>query len=180
MQGLLSSFAAMLMMCLTALPASAAVIVESYRFSATTEGPITSFSGTTTLAIDEGARVSRVLAFDLTVGATIFTAASVGAQTFLGGRAVGLQPLATPSVGTDGFQLFFVRDDLAGANFGYTLATAQGPEDVFGFTSVTVERIADAVPEAATWAMMIVGFALTGAALRRRRGRVGRLAIVSG
>jgi hypothetical protein len=170
----------MIMMCLLAQPAAAAVVVESYRFSATTEGPITSFSGTTTLAFDEDKSASRVLAFDLTVGATIFTAASVGAQTFLGGQAVVLQPLAAPSVGTDGFQLFFVRDDLANAEFGYTLATAHGPEDAFGFKSVTVERIADAVPEPATWAMMIVGFAVTGAALRRRRGRVGRLAIVSG
>jgi hypothetical protein len=161
-------------------PASAAVIVESYRFSATTEGPITSFSGTTTLAIDEADLASRVLAFDLTVGTTTFTAASVGVQTFLGGRVVALQPLAAPGVGTDRFQLFFVRDDLAGANFGYTLATAQDPDDAFGFTSVTVERIADSVPEPATWAMMIVGFAVTSAALRRRGGRVGRLAIVSG
>ncbi|WP_375421179.1 PEPxxWA-CTERM sorting domain-containing protein [uncultured Sphingomonas sp.] len=180
MHRLLSSCAAMLMVCLPAQPASAAIIIESYRFSATTEGPITSFSGTTTLAIDEDDIASRVLAFDLTVGGTNFTAALVGVQTLIGGRVVVLQPLAAPSVGTDGFQLFFVRDELDGANFGYTLATSRGPNDAFGFTRVTVERIADAVPEPATWAMMIVGFALTGGALRRRRACSNLGAIVSG
>jgi hypothetical protein len=48
--------------------------------------------------------------------------------------------------------------DLSGATFG---ARAVAP--------VTVKLISGAVPEPATWALMIVGFGTVGAAMRRRR-----------
>ena len=47
-------------------------------------------------------------------------------------------------------------------NPGYTFNTAQ----VFGLAGLA------AVPEPATWAMMLVGFGFAGAAARRRRTRV--------
>lgn len=51
---------------------------------------------------------------------------------------------------------------LVGASF----ANADGNFDAFKFSGVTVRT---AVPEPATWAMMILGFGFTGAAMRRRK-----------
>ena len=47
-------------------------------------------------------------------------------------------------------------------DFGETTLTFAGPD------SVTLGALAGAIPEPATWAMMIGGFALAGAGLRRR------------
>ena len=49
-----------------------------------------------------------------------------------------------------------------------SMANQDGRYDAFKFSSLTV-RTMPAVPEPATWAMMISGFGLVGAALRRRR-----------
>lgn len=49
-----------------------------------------------------------------------------------------------------------------------SLANQDGRYDAFKFSSLTV-RTMPAVPEPATWAMMISGFGLVGAQMRRRR-----------
>lgn len=49
-----------------------------------------------------------------------------------------------------------------------SMANQDGRYDAFKFSSLTV-RTMPAVPEPATWAMMISGFGLTGAMMRRRR-----------
>jgi hypothetical protein len=54
-------------------------------------------------------------------------------------------------------------------------ATVQGNGGVF-FDSVAVTGPSGAVPEPAAWALMIGGFGLTGAALRRRRTAVAAVA----
>lgn len=48
--------------------------------------------------------------------------------------------------------------------------------DSFKLNSITVTPAAGAVPEPATWATMIAGFGLTGAALRRRRSTAAAIA----
>ena len=178
----LSLLATMLMMCLLAQPASAVTTVESYRFLVKTEGPIASFTGTTTLEIDADDAQSRVIDFDLTVGDQVFTAANVMIQTVFGGQAVVIRSdvggIVGPSPGHDGFLLTFLRDALPAGVFGYTLASEPDNQEGYGYRRVTIDRITDAVPEPATWAMMIVGFATVGAALRRRPS--SRMAAVSG
>jgi len=65
----------------------------------------------------------------------------------------------------------------AGAGFlgfvGSDIVSATLSSDVgFAFGDFYVTDVADAVPEPATWAMMIGGFALAGAAMRRRSAAV--------
>lgn len=48
---------------------------------------------------------------------------------------------------------------------------SNGSVKLYGVDNLTYTLNVDAVPETATWAMMIVGFGLTGAALRRRKSQ---------
>lgn len=84
---------------------------------------------------------------------------------------------------------FFNRDTAYAvnvSNFAHSSATAAftfrvngngwqgGTDEAFGLDNIVVsipDRITGAVPEPATWAMMIAGFGLIGAHLRRRRRR---------
>ncbi|TFU03828.1 PEP-CTERM sorting domain-containing protein [Polymorphobacter arshaanensis] len=88
-------------------------------------------------------------------------------EVFLNGNQVGgtitgfgsLSPFGTNSN-------FFV----AGLNtLSFVLHNEGGPEafQVAGLT-VTAAPLAGAVPEPASWALMLVGFGMTGAAVRRR------------
>ncbi|WP_235902871.1 PEPxxWA-CTERM sorting domain-containing protein [Sandarakinorhabdus oryzae] len=64
------------------------------------------------------------------------------------------------------FNLFSVNPGAPTGSFYFQLTTAGG--DNIGVTSFAPGT----VPEPASWAMLIAGFGLTGAALRRRRGTV--------
>lgn len=87
-----------------------------------------------------------------------------------GTGAGGLRDFGPGGVGPSGFV----------GNLWLVAASFNGPEsykcgrktctsvDGFKFSNLTVNTV-PAVPEPATWAMMIAGFGLTGAAIRRRR-----------
>ena len=168
----LAAIACMLTIYISPTFASAAIHIESYRFEAATEGPTSFFSGTTTLEIDDADIDNKVLAFDLTVGATIFTAADVAITTYFSGLAVVLQSIALGDVGESGgfdnFLLIFTRTAEPSASFAYGQV---GYDETFGYGDgyVLVERVATAVPEPASWAMMVAG--LAGAAIVLRRGQ---------
>lgn len=51
----------------------------------------------------------------------------------------------------------------------FTTPTVGGSNDQFGIDNVTV---GGAVPEPATWAMMILGMGVVGYAMRRKKSRV--------
>ena len=53
---------------------------------------------------------------------------------------------------------------------GWTLAVDVLAHPDYRFTTAQVYRLANVVPEPTTWALMILGFGLTGAAMRRHRG----------
>ena len=85
---------------------------------------------------------------------------------------VGLTELSRRGI-VNGDQLVLVGDT-SGAAYHLNLFLDQefGGTDAnrvtFSNLSVTADRIAPGVPEPAAWSLMIAGFALTGAALRRR------------
>ena len=60
-----------------------------------------------------------------------------------------------------GVSYFAVASAFENKDFGAYKLTISGPGDI---------SLSSAVPEPATWAMMIAGFGLAGAALRRRKG----------
>jgi hypothetical protein len=82
-------------------------------------------------------------------------------QTFVGSAILGLQSL--PAVSSAGR----VRFNLAGG-LGATSIAFFSPNDVLG-SRWAVDNIASAVPEPATWGMLILGFGFAGSALRTRR-----------
>lgn len=64
---------------------------------------------------------------------------------------------------------------LAGQNFGFRWfdEDSTGADQGLGVDNLTItSAVTAAVPESSTWAMLIAGFGLTGAALRRRSARV--------
>ena len=161
--------------------AIAATSIQTYRFVANTQGPISTFAGTARLEIDDEDALSRVLAFDLETPTQGFPVADTILTTVFGGRIILLRSVVGgvlgPWKGIDGFVLGFDREDLTQGIFGYTLASEPDNEEGHGYNRVAVDLVADAVPEPATWAMMIIGFVAVGAALRRRTPRA---ALVSG
>lgn len=178
----LAYLAALLLISLQSQSAIAATSVQTYRFAANTEGPISIFVGTAKLEIDDDDALSRVLAFDLETPTRGFAVADTILTTMFGGRIILLRSVVGevfgPWKGVDGFVLSFDREDSRQAVFGYTLANEPENEEGHGYKRVTIDLVADAVPEPATWAMMILGFAAVGAALRQRRSP--RNVVVSG
>jgi hypothetical protein len=58
-------------------------------------------------------------------------------------------------------------DIIGGFNFGSTTVRLYGIDNL----NFTVDPIVTPVPEAATWAMLLLGFGMTGAAVRGRKTR---------
>lgn len=63
---------------------------------------------------------------------------------------------------TSGLNYFGVSSGFANTDFGAFTLTVDGPGNIIGGT-------AGGVPEPASWAMLIAGFGLVGATMRRRR-----------
>ena len=117
-------------------------------------------------------------------GAYDLNSVASGYDNFLGLHSVAFDPDAPltnaliynddrPTIGISGFvfnlqagvSYFAVASGFENDDFGAYALTITGPGDI------TVGG--NAVPEPATWAMMIAGFGLAGAAMRRRATRVG-------
>jgi len=105
----------------------------------------------------------------------------LGTATFGPGSLAGLLNFsslggAPATVGQDGFGIFLAADQLSGAGvdtfyFGYDdEVTGQDDDhDDLIIRATLLSRAVTPVPEAATWALLVAGFGLAGAALRRRR-----------
>ena len=105
----------------------------------------------------------------------------LGAATFSAGSLVDLLNFsssggATATVGQDGFGIFLGPDQLSGTfvdtfYFGYDdQVTGQDDDhDDLIIRATLLTATPRSVPEPATWAMLLTGFGLAGAALRRRK-----------
>jgi len=128
------------------------------------------FSVSSGFGRDKDARVDAVLAF-LTPDADPAHTGGTGSYLRLGG--IFTPGLVTGSLTWDNpiqqitaldGSIFTVKfHDLKGVTFGGN-ATAK--------VTITVDHVASAAPEPATWALMIGGFGLAGATLRRRRSEL--------
>ena len=110
-------------------------------------------------------------AFNGTIGGTRFTTSDVGlgsygsGRYFLGGLLNGVGAMQQDSNDFIERQDFTPGVPVFTDAFNYTLAGSRA-----GFSSplITFTQVSAAVPEPATWAMMITGCGMIGVALRRR------------
>ncbi|MFW2829708.1 PEPxxWA-CTERM sorting domain-containing protein [Sphingomonas sp. ID0503] len=153
--------------------AQAAVTVTTYAVSGTfASGPYTTLSGTFATSYDDVTRAFTLTAADFKVGNTSFTGVNTAFTTQSNGAPnfFGSSPkVATLTANTDGFWINVyaqsgVLKKTANMQFGYSTVDIAVPKYT---TNWTITPAAPAVPEPASWAMMIAGFGLTGTAMRR-------------
>lgn len=169
-------------------PASAAIrsFVGSFSVSGAS-GPISTWGGTFRFTFDTAANPVDDFTpdqFALTIGADVFDPSdtrvdtatsplSIGARDFIIGR-FGSAPGDTnnSTLGPRDFRYRAILDsagELISARGQYRTATNQlGSFDTTSGDGSSATFAITAIPEPATWALMIAGFAATGAALRRR------------
>jgi hypothetical protein len=126
----------------SASAAEAAIVTLNLDFTATTSGPIASHSGSFSFSYDD-----------------VTFAPMLNSINFFG---------ITGASDADDFFLDFYLPVDVGA-FAYATTTSSLSPVT---TATLTPRVANPVPEPASWALMIGGFGITGVALRRRRARL--------
>ena len=89
--------------------------------------------------------------------------------TFMSGDRVGFDISGSTNLG-----FFTINDRFFSIDLASGLATSIGALSVGGITGITA---AAAVPEPATWAMMLIGFGAIGYSMRKRQGRKPAFAV---
>lgn len=157
--------------------ADAAIVVQSFNISATgfeSGAPTETVNGSFTLTYDNEAIQFFPTSAGLTVAGLNIDYAGDALFTF--NPFTGLM-----TVGNNiGFNSYTMNPSIPG--FGFFLSNAATAPTITSFAYSANGRVwhasridvaQGAVPEPATWAMLIAGFALIGAALRSRRARRG-------
>lgn len=170
---------------IVAMPAEAATTIYQNSFTATfaAGSPAQTVQGAFKFSYDTVTTATSLIYFSTTIAGTAYTLNNVGLTydgvvrsnnvnfpTFtIGGLLNGVPAMSS---GTNDFMLIYTIAPTGLRDLSYTTAATRRP---FGDTSLVLSAFAEipaAVPEPATWAMMIAGFAIVGAALRRRRPAV--------
>ena len=168
--------------CSLASPAVAATTVDFtatnvIRIAGTDAPPLTSVNGTFTYDYT-GGNALTLTAFSLDLGSTHFGLPSVGSTFNIVNGSLQIGGLANGGISnllgtTNDFVLTLTFDPLTGTGtsgaFQFTTANTNS------FFLATTASSAAAVPEPATWAMMLLGFGGIGFAMRRGRKHTGRL-----
>lgn len=172
-------------LCAISAPAHAEIINLNFNLNATNffqfrqvgrpeTPPIQLVNGTFRLVFDNASNIQAtsngltVTGFNL-LGTPLF--AYNRAQDVL---AIGTQPTPgtfTTFSGRDNFGFFLLnasKSNYSASSLSYTSTQASG---FFRSNNVTVTAVNSAVPEPASWAMMIGGFGFVGGALRHRKRR---------
>ena len=115
---------------------------------------------------------------------TVISSASIFSSSALAAPTAAFQTSGTHNLG---FRFF--NESTSAVNFGYLTMTTNGPTGfpatVNGWTfensggAITVPDAVSAIPEPATWAMMMLGFGFMGAAMRRTRATTLRVRYAS-
>ena len=147
-------------------PATAATLIQAATFSATgLSGPLPNQSGSFTYSYDSVTFQNKVLlSIDFSIGNTVFdlTNSSIDNGTS-GGALVGPGGPNAPIIFTNDFYL-----QLNNGFFQYTQASPF-KELLLGSGRADITYQNSAVPEPATWAMMLLGFGGIGFSMRRKR-----------
>lgn len=165
----------------TAMPATAATSLTKYDFAGTatraTSGnpvPITALSGSMTLSYDDVARTFGLTDLSMMLGSYRFDMGNTGltwnnGPTLLIGGLVG--GIDRADGGTYDFHAFLDTSDGALTQIPVLQYNIPTVSDFFDSRNMTFTStpVAAMVPEAATWAMMVIGFGALGASLRRRQ-----------
>jgi hypothetical protein len=181
---LLARAAALLGFSVSAMPAAAAMVVV------TPDADITTTPYTITFEPGESLSFSNVAATSAAPDAAIGVQTSGGAEVFSSfGEPAYFQTFATsafPSQQLGGFSPYAtpagvpysIAEGLVGFEYALNDGVHYGIADIGGSTvykyyldSVPGQSFSLAVPEPATWALLLVGFGLTGSALRRANDR---------
>lgn len=149
--------------------AEAAVVTTDYTFTSSAG------SGTFSIDFDNVSQSYSLSAFDFLLGSTSFDTSNTGILTLgsppsvvgaqLGGTVSGVNVLDGTGTNDDfSFAVIFAANPTI-ISMVYQLAGTQGTF----FSDVTISEVPSAVPEPATWAMMLIGLGAIGLATRRRR-----------
>ena len=166
-----------------AAPGAAQTVVKHYSFTAQTAGPISNHSGSFSYSYDKADPLNlTLLSIDFTLNGLSYdlsTASIFARATGKEGDFV-LYGLTNDIGVVPGFTDFFlgndrgpIPDECCGDFFVYSVDFDQNGfwtagERYVGLDPEVGTVSINAVPEPASWAMLVAGFGLIGAALRRR------------
>jgi PEP-CTERM motif len=179
-----------------ATPAAAQNIVtnggfETGDFSGFTQFGNTGFAGVEAGSASEGARSAFFGPIGSTGGISQ-TLATIAGQSYQisfdlqndGGTPTSFEALfgsnqlfSLTNSAAFGYTTFSTTSTAVGASTALSFSFRQDPA-FFSLDNISVTAVSGAVPEPATWAMMLLGFGMVGASMRRRHPRLQALGAI--
>jgi len=146
---------------------TSAATLYSFDFTANTPGPTPFHSGSFSFSFEDPL-LPTLLSIDFAIGGTTFTTANADIIFFFGNYLLGGTQSSPGGIimGSDDFWLIFNPETSLASQFRYSQVGSEGGS---GLVSMSPATSTGAIPEPATWAMLIAGFGGVGSLMRRRR-----------